>query len=53
MATPLDNMINSMHEAFLLVIIALIAFALVAIANGAYTTDACHPRDPASDIPAK
>lgn len=50
MATPRDNTINSMHETFLLVIIAFIAFALIAAAHGAYTTDACHPRDQASGI---
>jgi hypothetical protein len=32
------------------VVIAFIAFALIAAAHGAYTTDACHPRDQASDI---
>jgi len=50
MATPPDNIINSMHETFLLVIIAFIAFALIAAANGAYTSKARHPRDQASDI---
>jgi len=50
MATPPDNIINSMHETFLLVIIAFIAFALIAAANGAYTSNACRPRDQASDI---
>ena len=44
------DMINSMHEGFLLVIIAFIAFALIAAANRVYTTDACHARDQASDI---
>jgi hypothetical protein len=50
MATPRDNLINSMHETFLLVVIAFVAFALIAAAHGAYTTGACHPRDQASDI---
>ena len=50
MATRSDSMMNSMHEIFLLVIIAFIAFALIAAANGTYMIDACHARDQASGI---
>jgi hypothetical protein len=50
MTTPSDRMMQSMHEIFLLVIIASIAFALIDAANRAYTIDACHAHDPASDI---
>jgi hypothetical protein len=49
MAIQSDRMLNSIHESFLLGVIALLAFALIAAANGAYTTDACHVGGQASD----
>src|SRR5438105_13580610 len=41
MRTPPDNSSHAVYELVLLMIIGCIACALVAAANGAYTTDTC------------
>ena len=48
--TPPDSFSQAVHELLLLVIIGSIAFALIAAANGAYTTDACALREHTNDI---
>jgi hypothetical protein len=50
MPTP-NSWGHAVNEAFLLVIIGFIAFALVAAANGANTADACAPREHANTEP--